>query len=275
METLSEFMEYEILHIGEYSLQTSMIITAVMVFVFTFFLLWVTKKALFRKAIKNKLDEGNLFSIFQIIKYLVWISSILVVLEVFGIELNVLLAGSAALLVGVGLGLQNTFNNFISGIILLFEGSIKVNDILEVDGDVIRIQQIGLRTSRAINRSEISIIIPNSYITSNKVINWSHQKERTRFNVSVGVAYGSDVELVSRLLRESAAEHPLVIFKERIWIQFKDFGNSSLDFSVYFFSNEIFSIEIVKSDIRKAINQKFVEHKVTIPFPQMDVYVKS
>ena len=96
-----------------------------------------------------------------------------------GIKLNVLLAGSAALLVGIGLGLQNTFNNFIAGIILLFEGSLKVGDIIEVDGDVVKIQRIGLRTSTAISRDDISVILPNSILTSNKLINWSHQSKKT------------------------------------------------------------------------------------------------
>ena len=141
-------------------------------------------------------------------KYVIWIFTILIILDTIGIKLNVLLAGSAALLVGVGLGLQNTFNDFISGIILLFEGSIKVGDILEIDNDVVKIQIIGLRTSEAMNRDDIVIILPNSLITTNKVINWSHQSKKTRFRINVGVAYGSDVDLVLEILQKSALEHP-------------------------------------------------------------------
>lgn len=176
---------------------------------------------------------------------------------------------------GIGLGLQSTFNNFVSGIILLFEGSIKVGDILELDGDVMRIERIGLRTSKAINRDEIVIIIPNSLITSDKVINWSHQQKRTRFKIRISVAYGSDLDLVIKVLKESALEHQDIIDKSSIVARFVDFGSSSLDFELLFFSDNVFRIENVKSDIRKIIYQKFIENKITIPFPQVDMHFVS
>ena len=122
--------------------------------------------------------KGNLFALLQIFTYVLWIISFTVILETIGVKMNVLLAGSAALLVGVGLGLQQTFNDIISGIILLFEGTTKVGDILEVDGDIIKIENIGLRTSKAINRDQIVAIIPNSQITTSKVVNWSHQTKK-------------------------------------------------------------------------------------------------
>jgi small-conductance mechanosensitive channel len=179
------------------------------------------------------------------------------------------------LLVGIGLGLQQTFNDFISGIILLAEGSTKIGDVLEIEGDVIKIQNIGLRTSKGLNRDDIVVIIPNSLITTNRVINWSHQSEKTRFRISVGVAYGSDVDLVVKILNESALEHPDISDKTTLEARFVDFGNSSLDFEVLFFSENIFRIEKVKSDIRKIIYRRFKENHITIPFPQVDVHMKS
>jgi len=196
-------------------------------------------------------------------------------LDTIGLKLNVLLAGSAALLVGIGLGLQNTFNDFISGLILLFEGSIRVGDILQVDNEVVKIKRIGMRTSEAINRNDIVIILPNSLITTNKVINWSHQSKKTRFKIDVGVAYGSDVNLVMDILKKSAFEHPEITDKESIAVLFLDFGNSSLDFRLLFFSSNIFRIEKVKSEIRIIINRKFIENNITIPFRQIDLHLKS
>ena len=192
-----------------------------------------------------------------------------------GIKVTLLLAGSAALLVGVGLGLQQTFNDVISGIILLSERSIKINDVLEIDSDVIKIQSIGLRTSKGLNRDDISIIIPNSLITTNKVINWSHQSKKTRFRIDVGVAYGSDVDTVIQILEESAFEHPDVTDRDHVEGRLAGFGNSSLDFQILFFSKNIFRISKVKSDIRRIVNRKFIENHITIPFPQMDLHVKS
>lgn len=275
MNNIIEFLEFEIFRIGEYSFTFGKITSVAITILITMVVIWGIKFALFRKNTVLNIDRGNLYSLFQIVKYVLWIISFLLILETLGFELNVLLAGSAALLVGVGLGLQNTFNNFIAGIILLFERSIKVGDILEIDGDIVKMQRIGWRTSSAKNRDDIIIIIPNSLITSNKVINWSHQSNKTRFRIKVGVAYGSDVELVSKILRESALEHDDISDKNTIAARFVDFGNSSLDFELLFFSTNIFRIESIKSDIRKIINKKFIENKVTIPFPQMDLHFKS
>ena len=274
MKSLTDFLEFEIFHIGDYSLTFATVVSVVIIIVMTHFILWVFKKVFYSQKLIHKIGESNIFSLFQLIKYLAWIISILLVLETLGIKLNVLLAGSAALLVGIGLGLQNIFNNFISGIILLFEGTTKVGDILDIDGTVVKIERIGLRTTSAINRDDISIIIPNSHITSNKVINWSHQSNKTRFRIRLGVAYGSDIELVSKTLRESALEHPEIHDKHLINVRFADFGSSALEFELLFFSDNVFRIENIKSDIRKIINQKFMENNITIPFPQMDVHIK-
>lgn len=275
MEDIKEFLEIDLIDIGNYSIEIYSIVVALIIILITKFSLWLIKKALFRKRKNSNLDIGNTHALYQIISYIVWIISIGLLLETIGVKVTVLIAGSAALLVGVGLGLQQTFNDVISGIILLSERSIKIGDILEIDGDIVKIQSIGLRTSKGLNRDEISIIIPNSLITTNKVINWSHQSKQTRFKISVGVAYGSDVNLVLRILQESALEHPDISDKNSVDSRLVDFGNSSLDFQVLFYSNNIFRIEKVKGDIRKIINDKFNENKVTIPFPQMDVYVKS
>ena len=221
------------------------------------------------------IDKGNTYALFHIIKYVIWVIAIGLILDTIGVKVTVLLAGSAALLVGIGLGLQQTFNDVISGIILLSERSIKVGDILEIDGDVVKLQDIGLRTSRGSNRDDISIIIPNSLITTSKVINWSHQSKKTRFRINIGVAYGSDVDKVIKVLKDSAFDHPEITDRDLVDVRFSDFGNSSLDFQILFFSENIFRIERVKSDIRKTINTKFIENGITIPFPQMDVYVKS
>ena len=275
LKTIKEFLELELVSIGNYKIMVHTIVLILAIFTFTKVLLWLIRKALNRQQRKNNLDPGNTYAIFQIIKYLVWVITIGFILEAIGIKITVLIAGSAALLVGVGLGLQQTFNDVISGIILLSERSIKINDILEIDGDILKIQNIGLRTSKGLNRDEISIIIPNSLITTNKVINWSHQSKQTRFKINVGVAYGSDVDKVSKALKESAWEHPEVTDKNLIDVRFLDFGDSCLQFQVIFFSENIFRIERVKSDIRKLINRKFIENNITIPFPQMDLHLKS
>lgn len=275
MEALNKFLEFELIHVADYKIQVYTLVSILIILLITKAVLFLIKKALFRQNLNNKLDTGNTWALFQIIKYIIWVIAVALVLETIGIQVTVLIAGSAALLVGIGLGLQQTFNDVISGIILLSERSIRIEDILEIDGDVVRIQSIGLRTSKGLNRDEISIIIPNSLITNNKVINWSHQTKKTRFKIDVGVAYGSNVDLVIKALQESALEHPEISDREHIEIRFRDFGNSSLDFQILFYSESIFRIDKIKSDIRKTINRKFIENNITIPFPQMDLHFKS
>jgi len=275
METLLKALNFLLLRVGEHEIYVYTLVLILLISVLTKALLWFIKKALFRENKNKKLDVGSAYALYQIIKYIMWVIAVGLMLQTIGIEVTVLIAGSAALLVGVGLGLQQTFNDVISGIILLSERSIKIDDILEIDGDIVKIQEIGLRTSKALNTDDISIIIPNSLITTNKVINWSHQSKRTRFRIDVGVSYNSDVDLVIKILEESASAHPDVSHMASVEARLVNFGNSSIDFQVLFFSKNIFRINKVKSDIRIIINKKFAEHKITIPYPQMDLHLKS
>jgi len=275
MEILREFLEFELIRAGGYQIRVYTLVTILIIFLITKLILVLIKKTLFRKRKINEFDKGNAYALFQIIRYVIWVIAIGLVLETIGIKVTVLIAGSAALLVGLGLGLQQTFNDVLSGIILLSEKSIKIDDILEIDGDIVKIQSIGLRTSKGLNTDDISIIIPNSLITTNKVINWSHQTKKARFRIDVGVAYGSDVDLVKKTLEDSAFEHPDTSDRELTEARLVNFGNSSLDFQVLFFSKNIFRINKVKSDIRRIINKKFTENNISIPFPQMDLNLKS
>ncbi len=275
MELINNFLEFDLLRIGKYNLKVVTLFIALLIIILTRVIIWLIKKSMFRRRNLEHFNEGNTYSLFQIIKYILWIIAIAFILETLGVKVTLLIAGSAALLVGVGLGLQQTFNDIISGIILLSERSIRISDILEIDGDIVKIQEIGLRTSKGLNTDDISIIIPNSLITTNKVINWSHQSNLNRFRIDVGVAYGSDVDLVIKILHESAMEHPEVDYQKLPEARLVNFGNSSLDFQVLFYSSTVFGSARMKSDIRRIINRKFIQSNISIPFPQMDVHMKS
>lgn len=274
MDELKHFLNYDILNFGKYELKIFSLIIIIVIFIITKLVLWFLKKVIKGRHRRKEIDQSNTYALIQIFTYVLWVIAIVLMLEAIGVSITVLLAGSAALLVGIGLGLQHLFNDVVSGIIILLEGTTKIGDILEIDGDVVRIERIGLRTSRGIDRDDIAIIIPNSLITTNKVINWSHQSKKTRFRIDVGVAYGSDVDKVIKILEESAFEHPDITDKNLVQARLIDFGNSSLNFQVLFFSQNVFRIEKVKSDVRRIINRKFLENGITIPFPQMDVHMK-
>ncbi len=275
MESLKKILDLEILGYNTYVIKVSDLVTVLLILFAARILLLLIKKALFRKHKLNHIDAGNIYALYQIIKYVTWVMAIAMVLETIGISVTFLLAGSAALLVGVGLGLQQTFNDVISGIILLSERSVRIDDVLEIDKEVVKIQSIGLRTSKARNRDDISIIVPNSLITTSKVINWSHQSDKARFSIETRAGYGSDIDLVIKILEESAHEHPEVSKIKSVEARLTNFGTSFLEFQLLFYSVNIFRIERVKSDIRRIVTKKFIENQILMPFPQLDLHVRS
>jgi small-conductance mechanosensitive channel len=246
------------------------------IIVVTSALLWVIKKFLKRQSKTTRLEVGTSHAILQIIRYVLWIIAIMMIFQAIGFKITFLLAGSAALLVGIGLGVQEVFKDLISGFFMLFEGNLRVSDIVELEGNLVgKVVQIGLRTTKIETRDRVVLIIPNSKFISDRLINWSHMEKKTRFHVNVGVAYGSDVDKVTSILREVAEDHPKVAKDPRPVVMFYDFGNSSLDFKLHFWTYDTFWVEIIKSDLRYAINNKFIENKVTIPFPQRDVHIRT
>jgi len=253
------------------------IISVVMILVLTAIFLEVAKRLVLRSSRAFPIDHGRRYSFFQIVKYVVWVVAIGLALESVGIRLTLFIAGSAALLVGLGLGIQQIFNDVVSGVILLFEGGVKVDDVMEIDGIVCRVQEIKLRTSKVITRDDIVVIIPNRKLINENVINWSHQKKYTRFHVATHVSLDADVDLVRRLLIEAAMEHRKVAkakpYEPLVW--FTEFGESALNFELLFYSSNNFRIEITKSDLRFTIIKKFREHGVRIPFPQRDLHWKD
>ncbi|MBK9417520.1 MAG: mechanosensitive ion channel [Flavobacteriales bacterium] len=220
--------------------------------------------------------KARLHSLRLLLTYLIWLVAIVSALRTLGIDVTYMLAGSAALLVGLGLGLQQTFNDIVSGIIILLEGTIRVGDVLELEGLVGRVTEIKLRTSTVNSRDGMNVIVPNHRFINENVVNWTHNNMVNRFRITVGVAYGSDEQLVHRVLKDCAERHAEVITNEpekAVLVRLIGFGDSSLDFELLFWSRNAFRIEQTKSDIRFAILKAFREAGVTIPFPQRDVHL--
>lgn len=276
--TLREILMYNLFEFDKLTIHVYQLVLVVVLYLITKLLLFIIKRLLYRRARRHEeaLDKGKYHSIYLLIKYFVWIISFSFMLKALGIDVSILLAGSAALFVGLGLGLQQTFNDIVSGIIILFERTIKVNDVVEVDGLVGKVIQINLRTSTIITPDDIEILVPNHRFINENVINWSHNRQATRFDVSVGVAYGSDTEKVKRILTEVAKGHPDILYDDDhdIIVRFTSFGESSLDFQLKFWSLNSFFIGAIRSDLRFEINRRFNEEGVEIPFPQRVVQLK-
>lgn len=272
---IKEIFEYTLIDTEKLTITVAGILLALLILVVVKIIIWLIKKG-FNRTVKSKaIDRSKAYTIFQLIKYLLWIIAVFMILDTLGIRLTLLLAGSAALLVGIGLGLSQVFKDIVAGFFLLFEGNLKVGDVVELEGDVGIVKEIGFRTTKIENRANIILIIPNSKFIDENVINWSHIEEKTRFSVDVGVAYGSDVEMVKNVLLRCAIDHKEITEYPKPFVRFDDFGNSSLDFQIFFWTDNAFRVENIKSDLRFAIDKEFRENKITIPFPQRDVHIKK
>ena len=232
-------------------------------------LLQLIKKGIFSA---KGIETGKKYSLYNLVKYIVVFITFMWALQSLGVNVSLLMGGSAALLVGIGLGLQNLFSDFVSGIILLADSSIRVGDVIEVDGLVCQVTKIKLRTTQVVTRDDKCILLPNTQLTKNRIINWSHNNEKSRFDDSVGVDYGSDPQQVIAILKQVAQENPEVETSPAPFVRFNKFADSSLEFTVYFWAKNMFRVENIKSSIREKIFEKFRANNITIPFPQRTLH---
>lgn len=276
LSSLKYILEYEFIQTERFHISLVNIITLLVILIVARVSVYLIGKVISRARVNNEvIDKGKAYTITQLIKYFAYTIAVIFAIESLGINVSILIASSAALFVGIGLGLQNIFNDIVSGIFLLFEQSVAVGDVVEIDSLVGQVKEINIRTSRIKTRDGIMIIMPNHYLIGNKVINWSTENKRTRFIISVGVAYGSDTRLVEKLLIECAKNHKEVDNEPAPFVRFTDFGDSALIFELLFWTEESWRVEVTKSDIRFAIDEAFRKNGVTIPFPQRDLHLKT
>lgn len=273
MTILNKIIDYTLIRTEGFMLTVGHVVMALTCLLLAKLVLILIKKYMDRKARQNVVASGRFHSLYLICSYFIWTLALLTSLQLIGLQLNFLLAGGAALMVGIGLGLQNVFNDFVSGIIILMEGTIEVNDVIQVDGLIGKVAKISIRYSEVVTLDDYSIIIPNHYFISDKVVNWTHNKEDVRFSVDVGVAYGSDTAKVIGILESIPQEFPKVSRHRTPFARFESFGDSSLDFKIFFWSPDPYRIEPLKSKIRLRIDERFREEGITIPFPQRDLHI--
>ncbi|WP_299796386.1 mechanosensitive ion channel domain-containing protein [uncultured Maribacter sp.] len=218
-------------------------------------------------------DKLKFISIFKFIKYLVYVIVILFTMSAAGINITILITASAALFVGLGLALQEIFQDIIGGIFIIVDKSLRVGDIIEIDNKVGKVFEIKLRTTRAITRDDKVIIIPNHKFISDIVYNYTQNHKTTRELVRIGVAYGSDVELVTQILLDVVKSQRTILKSPKPFVIFEDFGDSALIFAVNFYITDSFTDPRVKSEVRYKIDAEFKKHKISIPFPQRDIHL--
>ena len=272
---MKEFFNTTLVNYDNFKITIFDIIEIGIIIGITYLILFILKKFLKFESKKRNLQYGDVYSIYQIVKYIAIVIVTIMILDNLGVKTTILLTSSAALLVGIGLGLQNIFKDFLSGILLLFSKIIRINDIVQV-GDVLgKIIEINLRTTKLITRDDVNILVPNSKFVEENVTNWTLDYSHIRLKLNIGVAYGSDVDLVKNVLLDIANNFKEVIPSPEPLVRFNDFGDSSLDFELIFWTNNIFGMENVKSDIRFEIDKAFRANNIEIPFPQQTVWINN
>ena len=261
--------------IGSLAINLKSILLAVLIIFLTHFVNRIGRSLLAEKALETReLERGLKDSILTIASYLIWGLGLVMALGTLGVNATSLAVVFGAISIGIGFGLQNIFNNFISGLILLFERPIQVGDYVEVNGLWAEVKKINVRSTVVQTFDNASVIIPNSEFISQQVTNWSFKDLRMRRNVDVGVAYGSDIELVRKTLLEIAAETPDILKYPRPDVLFVDHADSALIFRLRVWTN-VDNYWSVTSAIRFELDKRFRALDIEIAFPQRDVHIRS
>ncbi len=224
---------------------------------------------------RTRLDIGARASLVNVVIYSLWVLAIYTGINILGIDLSSLAFMAGALGIGIGFGLQNIVNNFISGIILLFDPSIQVGDMVQVGEDWGTISRINIRTTVVQSFDNAALIIPNSHMLSDRVTNWSYKDPKVRRQVDVGVAYGSDVQLVRTVLLRIVNDMPEILDDPAPRVDFSDFGDSALIFRVRFWIASPDFWLTAPTELRFRIDEEFKKNGIEIAFPQQDIHIRS
>ncbi len=272
-ESITDFLEMGF-HFGKGETGIHLTVGLILALLFSLFFAGFILKWIYKISTRNmdEIDKNKFASIFKFIKYVTYIIVFFFILSTSGINITPFLAASAALLVGLGLALQDLFQDIIGGIFIILDKSLLVGDIIEVEDKVGKVIEIKLRTTRAITRDDKIIIIPNHILIRNSIYNYTQNRKTTREKINIGVAYGSDTRKVEELLLICASKHSSVLKNPKAFVTFEDFGDSALIFHLNIFINNSFRSPKMKSDIRFHIDEIFRQNNITIPFPQRDVH---
>ena len=270
-----EFLDYKFIDTSKIKLSFENVLLVIVIIYSAKLLVNIIHLVLQRRFRKDtNYDRGTEYVYMQVTKYIVYTISIFLCLGALDVQLGIFLGGSAALLVGLGLGVQDVFKDMFSGFVLLFEGSIRVGHVIEFhDGKsaesiVAKILKINVRTTQIETRDGNVLIVPNTKLTQEYIENWSHGTSLSRFRIPVVVQFESDTQLVSDLLIQAAMSHPKVKKTEPVQVRLVKFGDNGLEMELIFWADQNWDINEYKSDIRFEINRLFNHYKIVIPYPQ-------
>jgi potassium efflux system protein len=262
--------------VGTQKISIGLILTALSILYGAFLVSWVIQAVMMEEIFARRgLDAGARISISRLIHYALVLTGFILALFALGFDLKNITILGGALGVGIGFGLQTIVNNFVCGLIMLFERPVKVGDAIELNGQQGKIKKVGLRATVVQTYDNSEIVVPNSDLITNQVTNWTLAERLSRIRIPVGVAYGSDVPLVMKTILECAASNQTVLKHPAPQVLFVNFGGSSLDFELRAWLADFDTRLRVISELHQEIDRKFRELNIEIPFPQTDLHVRS
>jgi small-conductance mechanosensitive channel len=263
-------------NLGSQRISIGLVIISAGILYGAFFASWIIQKVLIDEVLaRRRVETGVRVSIAKLVHYVLIFVGFILALLALGFEFTKLTIMLSALGVGIGFGLQSVVNNFVSGLILLFERPVRVGDTIELEGRWAEIKKIGLRATTVQTLDQADVIIPNADLIANQVTNWTLSNRRVRLTIPVGVAYGSDVPLVMEILMECANENSMVAKTFTPQVLFLSFGESSLDFELRVWVLDADHRLKAKSELHQAIDRRFREANIEIAFPQRDLHLRS
>ena len=274
-ETVMGFLNTELWQGEGYSVTVSKLVIAIVVFLSSFFLSswgskWIKRRMI--KRFKASITAAN--AVQRITFYILWVAFALIALNIVKIPLTAFAFMGGAMAVGLGFGMQNIFNNLISGFIVIFSRPFKVNDIIEVAGTQGTVEDIGSRSTTIKTWDGFDVVLPNRYFLENSVTNWTGSDLKKREILKVSVSYDSDSRQVEKLLLEITNKHSSVLKNPAPLVIFKNFGDDALEFEIYYWIELRKSSGLkVSSDLRHHIASVFKEENITIPYPQRDIHI--
>ncbi len=274
-QELQSLLQTELFTLANYTFSLGELLTVPL---FLFGGIWLTKflaKTLTNRLIKRGISADIVHLIKRIIYIIALVVLVITTLDLLNVPITAFAFLSGAVAIGFGFGAQNIINNFISGWILMWERPIRIGDFLEVDGARGRVEAINTRSTRIRRVDGVHMLIPNSKLLENTVVNWTLIDQLTRTSVRVGVAYGSDCHLVKDLIEQAVKSEIDVLSEPEPIVIFDDFGDNSLIFETFFWINATVERDLrkIRSNIRFRIDASFKEHNIVIAFPQRDMHV--
>jgi len=275
LENISNFLTYPI-PLGKAQLPPGKILTFVLILILGF-LISRTVRFVLREDVFSRmpLQQGVPSAMSTLIHYLFLVIVLIMALAALGMEWSQLTLLTGALGVGIGFGLQSVVNNFVSGLILLFERPIREGDVVEVDTIIGEVRRVGMRSSTVATFQGAEVVLPNSILASQRLVNWTLSARQRRVDITVGVQYGSDIPTVRELLTNVAATHPDVLRQPKPVAFFLDFGESALQFQLCFWVPRFDVHMQMKSEVAAKVAAALQEAGIAIPFPQRDLHITS